>query len=88
MCVIMWHNLNKEELMKIKEITEYSNVIGAESGDYFLFRCTNCGKEIDLTYRGLDPSAPYFTYNCSNCKKEGSFKFQIPKSHNFPLSPA
>jgi len=84
----MWHNLNKEELMKIKEITEYSNVIGAESGDYFLFRCTNCGKEIDLTYRGLDPSAPYFTYNCSNCKKEGSFKFQIPKSHNFPLRPA
>jgi DNA-directed RNA polymerase subunit RPC12/RpoP len=85
----MWPNkLSEEELKKIKSILGETNVVGAESGDYFLFICTNCGKEIDLTYRGLDPSAPYFTYNCSNCKKKGSFKFQIPKSHNFPLRPA
>ena len=84
----MWPGLNEEELIKIKSILGDTSVVGAESGDYLLFRCTNCGEEIDLTYHGLDPSAPYFTYSCSNCKKRGSFKFQIPKSHNFPHEPS
>lgn len=84
----MWPRLKEEELIKIKATLGDSRVVGAESGDYFLFRCTKCGEEIDLTYRGRDPSAPYFIYSCSKCKKKGSFKFQIPKSHGFPLKPS
>jgi len=87
----MWPNkLSEEELKKIKSILDNTNVVGAESGDYMIFKCTNCDKEIDLTYLGCDPAAPRFKYSCSNskCQNKGKFKFDIPKSHNFPLKPS
>jgi len=85
----MWPiRLSKEELKKIKLILGDTNVVGAISGDYIIFKCTNCDKEIDLTYLGCDPTAPCFEYSCSECQNKGRFKFQIPKSHNFPLKPS
>lgn len=85
----MWPiKLNEEELKKIKSILGDTNVVGAESGDYMIFKCTNCDEEMDLTYLGCDPVAPHFKYSCSKCPNKGSFKFQIPTSHNFPIRPS
>jgi len=87
----MWPiKLSEEELKKIKSILGDTSVVGAESGDYLIFKCTNCDKEIILTYLGCDPVAPCFKYSCSNskCPNKGSFKFQIPTSRNFPLKPS
>ena len=64
-----------------------TDIIGAQSGDYFLFGCVHCGNVIELTYKGLDPSAPYFTFECKHCKKKYNFKFDIPTSHGFPMHP-
>ena len=64
-----------------------TDIIGAQSGDYFLFSCVHCGKVIELTYGGLDPSAPCFTFECKHCKKKSYFKFDIPTSHGFPMHP-
>lgn len=79
-------NVSQEKLEKIGSELG-TDKIGAQSGDYFLFSCVHCGKVVDLTYCGKDPSAPYFKFECKHCKKKSEFKFYIPTSHGFPMHP-
>ena len=44
----MWPiSLSEDELKKIKSILGNTNVVGAESVDYMIFKCTKCDKEIE-----------------------------------------
>ena len=79
-------NISQERLEKIGEELG-TDIIGFQSIDYFVFRCVHCGNTVNLTYRGLDPSAPHFTFECKHCKKKYNFKFNIPTSHGFPMHP-
>jgi len=82
--MLMWHHLNQENLKKLQSLFPKKEVIGALSGDYMLFKCTTCGEQVDLDYKGGDPAVPYFTYSCS-CGNKGRFKLWAPKVHNLPL---
>ncbi len=83
--MLMWHNLNMQEgLKKLQSLFSKKEVIGALSGEYMLFKCTTCGEEVDLDYKGGDPAMPHFTYKCS-CGNKGRFKLSAPKVHNLPL---
>jgi NAD-dependent SIR2 family protein deacetylase len=79
-------NVSQERLEKIGSELR-TDIIGAQSGDYFLFSCVHCGKVVDLTYCGKDPSAPCFIFECKDCKKKYELKFDIPTSHGFPMHP-
>jgi len=80
-------NLSSDDKLKNIGHDLNTDIIGAQSGDYFLFVCVHCGKEVDLTYMGLDPSAPIFTFECKHCKRKDTLKFSIFNSHGFPRHP-
>ena len=79
-------NVSPERLEKIGSELG-TDIIGAQSGDYFLFRCVHCGGEIEITYRGKDPEAPIFTFECKHCKLKTKFKFNGARSHGFTMHP-
>ena len=81
----MWHALTEQELKTLQQLFFRKSIVGGLSGDYMLFRCTSCGKEVDLTYRGQ--MVPYFTFKCKNCGNKGRFKVNPQAVHGLPIEP-
>ena len=63
-------------------------IIGEGSGDYFIFKCTDCDEMAECEYLGWDPAIPHFRVKCG-CKEEMIYKFSTNNGwKGLPSKPA